>query len=134
MASSLFQVVMFLHEVCLITIDQLSYHDPPSHSSPNKTTPSMAYMESMHFMSTTTIDDDPAPTECDLIALVPPPHHFGLEVGKVHLPLGEPTSRFSPVYESNFVFSPIVSDNTTCFLSPQYSIHHSHLTSYFDGP
>lgn len=91
----------FPHEGCLITIDQLSYHDPLSHTSPNRTTPFVDYVESMHYMSTTTIGGEPTPIECEPTTLVPPPQHINLEVGRVNLPLREPTSFVSPISKIN---------------------------------
>ena len=81
MVSSFFWIMMFTHEGHLIIIDQLSHHDPASHISHNGTMPLVAYVDSMHYVSTTTIDVNPIPIECNPIALVPPPHHFGLEFG-----------------------------------------------------
>jgi len=115
----------FPHEGCLITIDQLSYHDPPSHTSPIRPISYVAYVESMHYMSITTVDTNPTPIECEPTTLVPPPHHPSLEVSQVHSPLGEPTSCFSPIYESNFVFSPIVIDDINSLYGPQHPPRHS---------
>ena len=89
--SSLFRVMMFPHEGHLIAIYQLSYHDPPSHASHNKTTLLVVYTESMHYVSTTTDGVETTPIECEPVTLVPPPHNLGLEVGKAHLPSGTPT-------------------------------------------
>lgn len=97
MLSSLFRFITFPHEVSIITIDQLSYHDPPPQTSHNITTPSITNMESMHYVSTTPIGVIPTPIECKPIALVPCPHHVDSEVGWSHPPLGEPRSSFSPV-------------------------------------
>lgn len=122
----------------LIAIDQLSYHDPPSHTSLNRTTPSVAYAKSMHYVSTPTIGGKSTPIECEPTTLVSPPHHFSLEVGRVHPPLGEATSSVSPIYKSNFSSSPTVTDGINSFHSPQHPTHQcsfmSYLTSSTIGP
>lgn len=56
--SSIYRIMTFPHEGRVIIFDKLSYHDHPSHTSHNKTTPSMAYVESMHYVFTTSISVD----------------------------------------------------------------------------
>lgn len=124
----------FPHDGCLITINQLSYHDPGSHTSPNKPIPFVAYVESMHYVSTTTINVDRTRIGCEHITLVPPPHHLDVEVVKFNPHLGEATSYVSPIFGSNFFPSSIVHDDMTFFHSPQHLVHHIHLTYHFDGP
>ena len=83
----------------------------------------MAYVDSMHDVSTTNIGVNPTPIECEPIALVPPPPQFGLEVGRVHPLLEAPTSCVSLIYDSNFVSTPIESNNITYFHDIEYSPH-----------
>ena len=52
--SSLFRVMIFPHEGCIITIDQLSYTDPPPQDSHNIISHHVAHIESMHYVSITT--------------------------------------------------------------------------------
>ena len=78
---------MFLgHDIfslgCIITINQLCYYNPPQHTSHNKTIPYVSHMQSMHYVSTTTIRV--TPMESEPMAIVPPPHHIDLEVGWMH--------------------------------------------------
>lgn len=124
----------FPHEGFLITIDQLSYHDPPSHNSPIRSISSMVYVESMDYVSTNTIGVDPTPIKCEPIALVPPPHHLSLEVRQVQPLLGTLTTYASPISKINFVSSSIVSDAITYFYGLQYLVHHNHLTDCFVNP
>jgi hypothetical protein len=75
--SSLFKVMIFLHEGCIIAIDQLSYIDPhPIIFLENK----IAHIRSM--LTSTPPKNYPMPLE-------PPPHHLGLEAGRIHSSLGE---------------------------------------------
>ena len=83
----------------------------------------MAYVGSMHNVSTTNISVNPTPIEFDPIALVPPPPHFCLEVGQAHPFMEEPTSCVSLIYDSNLVSTPIKSDNITSFHGPEHSPH-----------
>ena len=101
--SSLFWIMTFPHEGCIITIDKLSYYDLSSHTSPNRTTPSISYAESIHYVSSTIISVDPTPIKCEPIYLVKPPHHPSMEVGWIHPFFGAPTSSVSPNFERNFV-------------------------------
>ena len=64
----------------------------------------MANVESMHYLSTITINVDPIPIECKPIALVPTPHHFGLEVQRAHIPLQEHISCLSMILEAKKIF------------------------------
>lgn len=86
-----------------------------------------------HYVSTTNIGVDPTPIECNPIALVPPPPHFGLEVGRAHPLLEEPTSHVSLIYENNFVSTPIKSDNITYLHGPEHSPHPSSSTDGLNG-
>ena len=84
----------------------------------------------MHYVSTTTVGDDPTPIECEPTTLVPPPQHLGLEVRRVHLPLGAPTSFVSPISKSNFSSSPIMNEGINSFHGLQHPTHQSSSTIY----
>lgn len=92
----------------------------------------------MNYVSTTTFGADPTPIECELTNLVPPPHYPSLEVGRVHPPLGAPTSFLSPISKSNIYCSPILSDGINYFYGPkQHTAQISsttYLTSLTIGP
>lgn len=77
---------------------------------------------------------NPTPIECKPITLVPPPHHLGLDVGKIHPPSGALTSGVSPIFENNHVFSPIVYEDITSFLGPRNNPHQGYPMDYLDGP
>jgi hypothetical protein len=57
------------HEGHIVTIDQLSYFDPPSYDSHNKISYYVTHIESMHYVSTTTSCVSSTPIKCDPMAL-----------------------------------------------------------------
>lgn len=96
--SSLFWAMIFPHEGWIITIDQLSYSNPPTPQYfHNRTSPHVSHIKSMHFVSTATTRATPTPLKNESMALESPPHHLGLGLGGFIHPWGNTCIFLPPI-------------------------------------
>jgi hypothetical protein len=105
LVSSLFPVIIFPHEGCIITIDKLSYIDPSPQDSHNRISHHVAHIESMHYVSTSTSHETSTPLTNDPMPIEPPPHHLGLKDVWIHSSLGKYMHVSSPKPKRNHELS-----------------------------
>ena len=84
MMYSLFWVMLFRYEGCIVISDQMSYCDPSSHTSHDRILNYIPPIESIHYISTSIKCAKPIPIVCELMTLKLPPHHYDQEAKKTN--------------------------------------------------
>jgi hypothetical protein len=77
----------------------------PPQDSHNRISHHVSHIDSMHYVFTATSRATSTPPKNEPIPIEPPPHHLGLEDGKIHLSLGESMHVSSPKHKINHEIS-----------------------------